>query len=310
MRRVTGILAALALLLCLTACSGGDGAPEDAGGSKGAVGDSLGFEAQSSPQEDQGAASEPGEGAASGQPGQNAKLIRRAEVSIQTEVFDQASAALESLVESCGGYFQSARVEGGSLRNQEAARYGEYVIRLPEQRFDAFLSQSGELGYVTRRWESSENVSQAYYDTETLLATKRPKQERLLALLEQADTMDSIIALENALSEVEYELQSLTADLDRYDDLIDYATVSLYLQEVLRITQNPGETAGLLERLGAGLSASGTGLVQGLQNLLVWLSYHLFQTVLALAAAAAGLLLWKKRRRRRKGKHRPSEPES
>ena len=294
MKRITGILGALALVLCLAACGSIDGALEANGGSAAAAGDSLGFEAQG-PEMDQSTASEPEEGDGATQPGQNAKLIRRAEVNIQTEAFDQASAGLEQLVESCGGYFQSARVEGGSLRDQSAARYGEYVIRLPVEEFDAFLSQSGELGYVTRRWESSDNVSQAYYDTETLLATKRTKQERLLALLEQADTMDSIIALENALSEVEYEIQSLTADLDHYDDLIDYATISLYLQEVLRITQNPGETAGLLERIGAGLAASGTGLVQGFQNLLVWLSYHLFQTLLVLAAAAGGLVLLRRK---------------
>ena len=294
MKRITGILGALALVLCLAACGSIDGALEANGGSSAAAGDSLGFEAQG-PEMDQSTASEPEDGGGATQPGQNAKLIRRAEVNIQTEAFDQASAGLEQLVESCGGYFQSARVEGGSLRDQSAARYGEYVIRLPVEEFDAFLSQSGELGYVTRRWESSDNVSQAYYDTETLLATKRTKQERLLALLEQADTMDSIIALENALSEVEYEIQSLTADLDHYDDLIDYATISLYLQEVLRITQNPGETAGLLERIGAGLAASGIGLVQGFQNLLVWLSYHLFQTLLVLAAAAGGLVLLRRK---------------
>ena len=199
-----------------------------------------------------------------------------------------------------GGYFQSAQVEGGSLRDQNAARYGNYVIRLPEENFSAFLDQSGTLGYVVRRSESSENVSQAYYDTETRLAAQRTKQERLLALLAQADTMESIIELENALSETEYEIQSLTTDLEHYDDLIDYATVDLYLAEVLSLSQTPGETAGLGERMAAGLSASAAGLVQGVQDLLVWLSYHLFPVIVVLGAAGGGLFYWRRVRRGRK----------
>ncbi len=299
MRRMGAIVTALVLVLTLPACGGGGG---DAAGNSTAAADTaaggelaLGapdLETESAPaEEDSGTPA---------QPGQNAKLIRRAELSVQTEAFDQAAAALEELVEACGGYFQSARVEGGSLRDQDAARYGAYVIRLPEGQFDAFLEQSGSLGYVTQRTESSENVSQAYYDTETRLATQRTKQERLLALLAQADTMESIIALESALSETEYEIQSLTLDLERYDDLIDYATVDLSLQEVVRVSQTPGETAGLLERMGAGLAASGEGLVRGGQELLVWLSYHLFQAVLVLAIAAGGVLSWKQWRKKRR----------
>ena len=112
--------------------------------------------------------------------------------------------------------------------------------------------------------------------------------------------MESIIALESALSEVEYEIQSLSTDLEHYDDLIDYATVDLHLQEVLRISQSPGETAGLLERMGAGFAASGEGLIQGAQDLLVWLSYHLFQVIVLLGTAAGGTVYWRRRRRRKR----------
>ena len=260
-RAVTMWLAAL-LALSLTACGGGASGGGDATASSSAGGgESLSFSTQES---QDSAPGEPGAEAeeASPQAGQNAKLIRRAELEIQTEAFDTAAASLEALVAEAGGYFQSAQVEGGSLRDQNAARYGNYVIRLPEENFSAFLDQSGALGYVVRRSESSENVSQAYYDTETRLAAQRTKQERLLALLAQADTMESIIELENALSETEYEIQSLTTDLEHYDDLIDYATVDLYLAEVLSLSQTPGETAGLGERMAAGLSASAAGLVR------------------------------------------------
>lgn len=298
-RAVTMWLAAL-LVLSLTACGGGaSGGGDAAASSSAAGGESLSFSAEES---QDSAPGEPGAEAeeASPQAGQNAKLIRRAELEIQTEAFDTAAASLEALVAEAGGYFQSAQVEGGSLRDQNAARYGNYVIRLPEENFSAFLDQSGTLGYVVRRSESSENVSQAYYDTETRLAAQRTKQERLLALLAQADTMESIIELENALSETEYEIQSLTTDLEHYDDLIDYATVDLYLAEVLSLSQTPGETAGLGERMAAGLSASAAGLVQGVQDLLVWLSYHLFPVIVVLGAAGGGLFYWRRVRRGRK----------
>lgn len=298
-RAVTMWLAAL-LALSLTACGGGASGGGDAAASSSAGGgESLSFSTQES---QDSAPGEPGAEAeeASPQAGQNAKLIRRAELEIQTEAFDTAAASLEALVAEAGGYFQSAQVEGGSLRDQNAARYGNYVIRLPEENFSAFLDQSGTLGYVVRRSESSENVSQAYYDTETRLAAQRTKQERLLALLAQADTMESIIELENALSETEYEIQSLTTDLEHYDDLIDYATVDLYLAEVLSLSQTPGETAGLGERMAAGLSASAAGLVQGVQDLLVWLSYHLFLVIVVLGAAGGGLFYWRRVRRGRK----------
>ena len=298
-RAVTMWLAAL-LALSLTGCGGGASGGGDATASSSAGGgESLSFSTQES---QNSAPAEPGAEAegASPQAGQNAKLIRRAELEIQTEAFDTAAASLEALVAEAGGYFQSAQVEGGSLRDQNAARYGNYVIRLPEENFSAFLDQSGTLGYVVRRSESSENVSQAYYDTETRLAAQRTKQERLLALLAQADTMESIIELENALSETEYEIQSLTTDLEHYDDLIDYATVDLYLAEVLSLSQTPGETAGLGERMAAGLSASAAGLVQGVQDLLVWLSYHLFPVIVVLGAAGGGLFYWRRVRRGRK----------
>ena len=298
-RAVTMWLAAL-LALSLTACGGGASGGGDATASSSAGGgESLSFSTQES---QDSAPGEPGAEAeeASPQAGQNAKLIRRAELEIQTEAFDTAAASLEALVAEAGGYFQSAQVEGGSLRDQNAARYGNYVIRLPEENFSAFLDQSGTLGYVVRRSESSENVSQAYSDTETRLAAQRTKQERLLALLAQADTMESIIELENALSETEYEIQSLTTDLEHYDDLIDYATVDLYLAEVLSLSQTPGETAGLGERMAAGLSASAAGLVQGVQDLLVWLSYHLFPVIVVLGAAGGGLFYWRRVRRGRK----------
>lgn len=241
-----------------------------------------------------------------------AKLIRRAELNIQTEQFDQSLEALNQLVNNCGGYFESANLYGGGRRDAYATRSGEYVVRIPAQQYNLFLSSTGDLGYVNSKTESSEDVGTQYYDTETRLKTQRTKQERLLALLERAETMEDIIALEGALSDVELQIELYSSDLNRYDALISYATIQVYLNEVGQITQDVGETSSLGERMAAGVQSSFQGLVQGGQDLLIWMSYHLFAVlilaVLACAGVIAGRKKLEKRRLRRQGAGDQSEP--
>ena len=95
-----------------------------------------------------------------------AKLIRRAELDIQTEQFDQSVQALNTLVSDCGGYFENSSVYGGGYRDAYARRHGEYIVRVPAERYTAFLSGAGDLGYLTSSSESTEDVGEPYYDTE------------------------------------------------------------------------------------------------------------------------------------------------
>lgn len=296
MKRIFALLMTLMLLLGLCACGSGNSGAASADTGGGASNEMADVEE----------GWEYGSGQASGEAQsesqtdtsiyRDAKLIRRAQLQVQTEHFDQSVAALEQMVSQCGGYFQQASVEGGSLRNQSASRYGDYIIRLPEEQFDDFLGRVGDLGYVVVRSETSENVSQQYYDTETRLKTQRTKQERLLSLLEQADSMETIVALENALSDVEYEIESLTTSLNEYDHLIRYATINLTLEEVGAITTTPGERDSLGERLAAGVRSSFQGVINEGRELLVWLAYNLVLVlVVVVIAVAAGVVVWKKK---------------
>ena len=88
---------------------------------------------------------------------------------------------------------------------------------------------------MTESSRSTENVSAAYYDTESRKTALETKRERLLALLEKAENMEDIIALESALSDVQYEIESLSGTLRDYDRLISFSTVEIYLSEVLEL---------------------------------------------------------------------------
>ncbi len=205
-----------------------------------------------------------------------AKLIRRAELSIQTEKFDETHRALEALVVQYSGYFEMSSVYGGSYRDANARKSGEYTVRVPAEHYNSFKTAAGDLGYVTNSTESSEDVGERYYDAEARLKTQRTKQERLLAMLEKADTMEAIIALQDALSEVEYQIEQYSSELKRYDSLIGYSTFHIWLEEVRSVQEEVGEAAPFGARLAAGVSASARALARSFENFLLWCSYNLF----------------------------------
>ena len=322
MKKKHALALCLALLLCCTACGSRSG---QAAGETAAAGESGSAQAGESWNEGSGmdlsmdsspqasAPQEEAEGSVYRSSG--AKLIRRAELTIQTEDFDQAVQGLQRLTESCGGYFERSSVYGGSYRDANARRSGEYVARIPAENYDRFLTASGDLGYVTQLTESSEDVGEQYYDTQSRLQTQRTKQERLLSLLEKAETMEDIISLENALSETEYQIEQYTSTLNRYDALIGFSTFTIYLNEVSKVTEEVGETASLGSRMAAGFRSSLEGLVSGSRELLVWISYNfVILAVLALAVAVGAVVGWRKYRKnfpakQKRGKEEPRDPE-
>ncbi len=241
---------------------------------------------------------------------EDAKLIQRADYEVQTTDYPAAETALEALVERCGGYFEYQETSGGGYYESAARRWGSFTIRVPKEQYDAFTGSVGEVGHVVSQSGSAEDVGQNYSDIELRLQTQRTKQERLLALLEKAATMEDIISLENALSETEYQIEQYTSDLKRYDSLIDFATIALRLTEVARISDEPGEVAPLGARVA---SAFGEGLHSfgdGLGNLAVWLAYHAVGVTALLAVLMGAGLAVRRRLRKRGAVHAPPDAQT
>ena len=158
------------------------------------------------------------------------KLIWRANLSIETTAFDDAIALLEPRTAEFGGWVESSELQGSS--RYDSSRYGWYTLRIPAERLNDYLNGAGDLGTVLSSSRSSEEITDQYYDAQAHLTALQTQEERLLALLEQANDLESIIKLEEALTEVRYEIEDLTGTLKRYDSLVDMATVSLSIQEV------------------------------------------------------------------------------
>ena len=136
--------------------------------------------------------------------------------------------------------------------------------------------------------------------TESRIKTLEIEQERLLALLEKADDLESIILLEQRLSEVRYQMESYQSKLRTYNDRITYSTVYIYIREVNRVTEKEPET--VWERIRNGWADTIYDITTGTQDFLVWfvvnLPYLLFWGVVVVVLVVVLKKKTKKRTRK------------
>lgn len=202
---------------------------------------------------------------------QNRKLIRNAEINLETDDFDSLLTKLEGKITALGGYVENSSVSGNSMnyRNEPEPRYANITARIPQDQFDGFLNNIEGLANVTNQSSSTSDVTVQYTDLESRKKTLAVEQERIWAILEKADTLEAVIALEQRLSEIRYELESMESQLRLYDNQVDYSTVRLYIQEVTIFT--PTKPVSLGERISTGFSENITAVTNAVTTFLVWL---------------------------------------
>lgn len=190
------------------------------------------------------------------------KLIRNVELSIETLEFDGFLSLLETKVTASGGYIQSSSSSNNSY-HYERLKNANYTVRIPSDKLDEFINMIGENSNITNSSSTTDDVTLSYYDSESRKKALEIQQKRLLTLLEQADKIEDIIQLEARLSEVTYELESQSTILRNYDNLVEYSTVTLYINEVERETQIASET--ISDKMKNGLSDTFYNIKKGLE---------------------------------------------
>ena len=207
------------------------------------------------------------------------KLIKTVNLDVETEEFDVLMTALEQRVASLGGYIEdmSSYNRGNNYSSDyigtKHLRYAGMTIRIPKENLDAFLSTVAEQSNVVSRSESVTDVTLQDVDLESHKKALLAEQDRLLELMERAETIEDIIAIEGRLSEVRYQLESMESQLRTFDNKIDYSTVYLSIDEVEQYT--PTDQTSVGQRISSGFMESLRGVGRGISNFAIWFVIHL-----------------------------------
>ena len=206
------------------------------------------------------------------------KLIKTVSMEAETEHYDDLIPALDAKITGLGGYVES-RETGNYSRSR---RWSQMTIRIPAEALADFVAHVGEHSNV--------------------LSTS--EQTRLLELLAGANNLSEILEIEARLSDVTYELERFESQKRSYDNRIDYATVTLHIQEVQVLT--PVEEPTVWTRIRDGFMNSLEGVGDGIVNIFVYLIVGSPYIVVTGAVAALIILIARKQSRKpQKGKQSP-----
>lgn len=236
------------------------------------------------------------------------KIIYTGSANIETQDFDKTLTDIEKLVASSGGYIQSSSVSGNDYYSAGSGyRSASYVLCIPVDKFDGVMNGLSSLGNVPYSSMNADNITQQYTDTQARLTARQTEEGRLLELLAKADTVEEMLSIEDHLSDVRCEIESLTAQIKNWDTLISYSTLTLNVSEVTLYTNGVPSTASYGSQLVAGLKNSAKHVWQFLKDLLRFIISALPVLALIAAVAVPALLIIRKAVRKRRAKAKKSD---
>lgn len=284
MKKTLALILALLMLLSLCACGAGSkgsdtAATESIQEAPAAASNGTGGLASYSSYAADAQYVEAEEDSVSGEAGAEAgeinpdKIIYSGEAEVETRDFDDSIAKLMEMLEQYGGWIESSSLSGANYysisRGNSGNRSASYTLRIPSDKFETVMNSLSQLGNVPYTYTYSENVTAQYYDTQARLTAYETQETRLLEMMEKAETVSDVIAIEEKLTELRYQIESLQSSLNNWDRQVSYSSLYVTVDEVGEYTPQPQQS--YLQELWQALTGAFKDLGRFFKNFLVFL---------------------------------------
>ncbi|MDE7266266.1 MAG: DUF4349 domain-containing protein, partial [Lachnospiraceae bacterium] len=202
------------------------------------------------------------------------KLVYHCNLSIETLDYAGTMKSVKEAIAQYGGVIQSENETDSSYNwyyedyHKTQGTMRNYIeVRVPSANYDSFVSSLDGVGKITSKSTSIDNISQQYYDTTTQIDALKIQEKNLLAMMEQCDTIEDMLTVQERLTTVQYELNRLQTNKRYMDVDVAYSYVNINIEEVMefRIDEEPIKTNTFVDRLINTLKSTGSGFLTFLE---------------------------------------------
>lgn len=217
------------------------------------------------------------------------KLIYTIRMEMETTAYDTLVSDIRAKVETLGGYIESSETSGNEERHN---RSSYLTVRIPAEKRNELTETVKTEANVYYSSERAEDVTLEYVDTQSRIDSLRTEQQTLMELLERAENIDTVLAIQNQLTEVRYQLESYESRLKVLENQVTYSTFYLNIFEVQRVTVP--EESSFLTKLQERFISSLQALGEGGENILLFILGDFPILLVTVIVAAAVFLLIRK----------------
>ncbi|HET8567722.1 MAG TPA: DUF4349 domain-containing protein [Candidatus Limnocylindria bacterium] len=254
------LLVPVLLAVLLAACST---ASQTSGGGAGTAGVAVGvpaYDSSAQSKEGRGSAPAPAQAAGNGiavpaafDPSR--QMILTASVAMRSKDPWAAADRAQAIATGLGG-----DVVGLSQSGSGDQRTANLVLRVPSARFNDALRQLRDMQDVEILTSSidGKDVTEQFVDLEARLTAKKAEEQRYVALLARANTIDEILKIDQALGSVRMQIEQLTGQLNSIKNRTQFSTITVAVTPLAAVSvTTPGayDPAKTVERAFATLVA-------------------------------------------------------
>lgn len=209
-------------------------------------------------------------------------VIRTATLSVEVKSVTKALAEARSVALDAGGVIEDETTE----RVDDSYTTSHVVLRVPEAEYDSVLTELAGTGKLLSRTANAKDVTEQVVDVNSRIATQRASVNRVRKLMDQAQDITDVVALESQLNTRQAELESLLAKQASLADRTTMATVTLDLSEWAKEEKaDEDDGPGFLDALGGGWDA--------FVSVLRWIVVVLAAILPFVVALAVLFVLWR-----------------
>jgi hypothetical protein len=223
-------------------------------------------------------------------------IAQTASLTIVASNYNEASASVDRLAASQGGYVQKLATED----QLAAAREFSATVRVPAAQLGGFLAELRKLGHVEQETRTNEEVTDQYVDLQARLKSARASEQRMLELLAtRTGKLEDVLDAERELARIREEIESMERQRILLAHRVNYATVEIQLREVYREKLDSRSTSTATKIWNAAVEGYGN-LEDGAIGMLLFLLAYGPEILFWLAIVLLpGWIIWRWRRWRR-----------
>jgi hypothetical protein len=151
-------------------------------------------------------------------------VVRYGNLSLEVNDVDDALGRVTTIVDTAGGYISSSSRSG-----EGEYLYLSVTLRVPAAEFSAVMASLRSEGEVLYEDIYSYEVTMQVLDLEARLENLRASESAFLKLLDRAQTVADVVAVQSELSRIQGDIESFEAQLSGVKDQVEMASVMLSL---------------------------------------------------------------------------------